>query len=114
MIRLQRFITQEVNACRIADPEIITVFGSSPVDWFHPKRDLINAVYIGEVEDQKVTIMVCKPMLQYEPTIMQFWEGDKVSEHKAVYFCPNVLLVVRPTEKGDESLIETDSTEVPA
>ena len=108
--RLSRFIMQEVQACQRADPEILTVFGRSLVDWLHPKLDAIGAVLISNTDDgQRVTILVCRPMPDYEPTIMQFWEGKKLSEIKAVYFCPNALLVVRPTEEDDESLIDADS-----
>ena len=103
--RIELFIKQEANACQSADPEMLTVFGPSLVDWFHPKLENIGAVYIGSADGQKVTILVCRPMPEYEPTIMQFWEGQKLSQHKAVYFCPNALLIVRPTEEGDESLI---------
>jgi len=109
--QLKRFIMQEVAACESADPEMLTVFGRSLVDWFHPKRDRIGAVYVGQDDEQKVTILVCRPLLEYEPTIMQFWEGKNVAEHRAVYFCPNALLVVRPTEEGDESLIDTNNIE---
>jgi hypothetical protein len=102
--KLSRFIMQEVKACEGADPEILTMMGPSPFDWFHPKRERIGAVYIGLGGMQMVTILVCRPLPEYEPTIMQFWEGNKLSTHKAVYFCPNALLIVRPTEDGDESL----------
>src|SRR5689334_11908311 len=105
--RIERFIRQEANACQSADPEMLTVFGPSLVDWFHPKRDRIDAVYIGHDGAKKVTVLVCQPLPEYEPTVMQFWEGRKLSEHKAVYFCPNALLIVRPTEEGDRDLIET-------
>ena len=106
---MRRFIVQEARACESADPEMVTVFGRSPVDWFHPKRDAIGGVHISCMEDgRKVTILVCKPILEYEPTIMQFWESEKLSEHKAVYFCPNTVLVMRPTEEADESLIEME------
>jgi hypothetical protein len=105
--QLKRFITQEAEACESADPEMLTVFGRSPVDWFHPQREAIGGLCISHLADgRKVTVIVCRPLLEYEPTIMQFWEGRKVSDHKAVYFCPNALLVVRPTEAGDELLIE--------
>ena len=103
--RIERFIRQEAEACYGADPEMLTVFGSSLVDWFHPKRENIGAVYIGSADGQRVTILVCRPMLDYEPTIIHFWQRDKLAENKAVYFCPNALLIVRPTEEGDESLI---------
>jgi hypothetical protein len=104
--QLKQFIMQEVQACQSAEPEMLTVFGRSPVDWFHPKREAIGGLCISHMADgSKVTVLVCRPILEYEPTIMQFWEGTKVAEHKAVYFCPNALLVVRPTEEGDENLI---------
>lgn len=103
--RIERFIRQEAEACHTADPEMLTVFGPSLVDWFHPKPQNIGAVYIGSADGQKVTILVCKPMPDYEPTIMQFWERDKLSDNKAVYFCPNAILIVRPSEEGDGSLI---------
>jgi hypothetical protein len=103
--QIERFIRQEAKACESADPEMLTVLGPSLVDWFHPKRDRVGAVYIGHDGAQKVTILVCRPLPEYEPTIMQFWEGRTLSEHKAVYFCPNALLIVRPTEEGDEGLI---------
>ncbi len=97
---------QEAKACESADPEMLTVFGLSVVDWFHPKPDRIGGVHISSLEDgRKVTILVCASMPDYEPTIMQFWEGKKLSEHRAVYFCPNAVLVMRPTEEADESLI---------
>jgi hypothetical protein len=105
--QLARFIMQETEACESADPEMLTVFGRSPVDWFHPKREAIGGLCISHMTDgRKVTILVCRPLLDYEPTIMQFWEGKKVAEHRAVYFCPNTLLVVRPTEDDDEVLIK--------
>ena len=110
--QLSQFIMLEATACESADPEMLTVFGPSPVDWFHPKPDRIGAVYIRHDGAQKVTILVCRPLPDYEPTIMQFWEGKKLSEHKAVYFCPNTLLIVRPTEEGDENLINFKENDV--
>jgi hypothetical protein len=104
---MRQFIVQEVKACESADPEILTVFGHSPWDWFHPNPDNITGVQISCLEDgTKVTVLVCTPIPDYEPTILQFWEGKKLSEHKAVYFCPNTLIVMRPTEKADECFIE--------
>lgn len=100
---------QEAEACESADPEILTVFGRSPIDWFHPQRQNIGAVCISYMVDgSSVTVMVCRPLLEYEPTVLHFWEGKTVAEHRAVYLCPNALLVVRPTEDGDEDLIEQE------
>ena len=70
---------------------------------------IVGAVYIGNADGQRVTVLVCRPMPDYEPTIMQFWERNKLAESKAVYFCPNSLLIVRPTEGGDESLVGEQS-----
>jgi|GEM_PF-6893540 len=110
---MRRFIVQEAEACEGADPEMLTVVGRSLVDWLHPNPDAIGGVHISCLEDgRKVTVLVCKPMLDYEPTIMEFWEGDKLSEFKTVYFCPNALLVVRPAEEDDESLLNSGSSEV--
>lgn len=111
--KLERFIMQEAAACESADPEMLTVFGCSPVDWFHPKVENIGSVVISHMADgAKVTTMVCRPLPDYEPTIMRFWEGRKVAEHRVVYFCPNALLVIRPTEEGDEHLIEQESEQL--
>lgn len=105
---MKRFITQEAEACESADPEMVTWFGRSLVDWFHPKLENIGGVVISHMTDgRKLTVLICKPMPDYEPTIMQFWEGKKVAEDKAVYFCPNALLVVRPTEEDDGRFLET-------
>jgi hypothetical protein len=103
---MRRFIMQEARACENANPEVITVFGRSLVDWLHPKLDAIGGVHISCMGDgSKVTVLVCRPMLDYEPTIMHFVDGGKLSEHKAVYFCPNAVLVVRPTEEGDAEIV---------
>ena|SRR5579864_9363222 len=105
--QLKRFIMQEAEACESADPETVTCFERSLVDWFHPQRGNIGGVLIAHMADgRKVTVLICIPMPDYEPTIMQFWEGKNVAEDRAVYFCPNALLVVRPTEEGDENLID--------
>ena len=109
---MRRFIVEEANACESADPEMVTVFGCDWLDFLHPKTDTIGGVHISSLGDEnKVTVLVCKPMLEYEPTIIRFWEGDNVLEHSAVYFCPNALLVVRPTEEGDETLMQTTNEE---
>ena len=111
--RIERFIRQEAEACESADPEMLTVFGRSPVDWFHPKRENIGALCISHMADgRKVTTLVCRPLIEYEPTIIRFWEGKQVAEDRAVYFCPNALLVIRPTEEGDENLIEQESKQL--
>ena len=110
---MKRFIVQEATACENADPEILTWFGRSLVDWFHPKVENIGGVVISHMADGgKVTTMVCRPLLDYEPTIMQFWDGEQMAENSAVYFCPNALLVMRPTEEGDENLIEQESKQL--
>ncbi len=106
---MQRFIVQEATACESADPEMVTWFGRSLVDWFHPKVENIGGVVISHTADgRKLTILICRPMPDYEPTIMQFWEGESVSENRAVYFCPNALLVVRPTEEDDEEFVKEE------
>ena len=103
---MRAFILQEAHACMDADPEMMSVFGPCLWDWFHPPIDRIGGVYIASLKDgREQTVLVCKPLPKYEPTVIQFWEGDDFSEHKAVYFCPNALIVMRPTEEGDESLL---------
>jgi hypothetical protein len=110
---MRRFILQEAHACREADPEIMTVFGPRIPDWLHPPLERIGGVHVSTLEDgRKQTIFVCEPIPEYEPTIIEFWEGDGVAETKAVYFCPNAVIVMRPTEEGDVSLIETMKAEV--
>jgi hypothetical protein len=116
---MRRFIVREVKACESADPEILTVFGHFPWDLFHPNPDNIIGVQISCLEDGlKVTTLVCAPIPDYEPTILQFWEETRsckrfscnvqhLADNKAVYFCPNALIVMRPTEEGDEALIKS-------
>lgn len=106
---MQAFILQEAHACKDADPEMLTVFGVMPCDLLHPNMATVGGVHVTTLSDgkQQQTIFVCKPAPEYEPTIIQFWEGDKLSEHKAVYCCPNATIVMRPTEEGDMNLIES-------
>jgi hypothetical protein len=109
---MRRFILQEAHACKGADPEMLTVFGVTPCDLLHPHLATVGGVHVTTLEDGKQqTIFVCKPAPEYEPTVIQFWEGDKLSEHKAVYFCPNATLVMRPTEADDLLLIQPDIQE---
>jgi len=99
---MRRFILQEAHACKEADPPMMTVFGPLLWDWLHPPIEQIGGVHVATLEDgRKITVLVCKPMPAYEPTIIQFWEGENLSEHKAVYFCPNAVIVLRPMEAGD-------------
>ncbi len=105
------FILQETHACKDVDPERVTVFGPVKPDWFHPPLNQIGGLCISCCEGKKTTILVCKPMPDYEPTVIQVWEDDNFSERKAVYFCPNAVIVMRPTEEGDETLLESDVQE---
>ncbi len=91
---------------------MIAVFGPCVPDWFHPPLDQVGGLCISHLDGKSVTVLMCKPILQYEPTVMQVVEEDgRFAEHKAVYFCPNALIVMRPTEAGDISLIENINKE---
>lgn len=106
------FILQETHACKDVDPERMTVFGPCVPDWFHPPLDQVGGLCVCNCDGGKqITILVCKPMPDYEPTVIQVWEDDDFSEHKAVYLCPNAVIVMRPTEEGDQMLIENTNTE---
>ena len=107
-----KFILQESQACKDVDPEMVTVFGPCVPDWFHPPLDRVGGVCISNLDGGKVTVLVCKPLPDYEPTVIQVVEPDgRFSEHKAVYFCPNAVIVMRPTEEGDETLMTTNIEE---
>jgi hypothetical protein len=107
---MRRFIVQEAHACMDANPEMMTILGPDLMDWLHPQPDSIGGVYIATMGDgRKQTVLVCRPRPEIEPTVIQFWEGDWVSEHKAVYLCPNAVIVMRPTEKSDESWLEKEN-----
>ena len=103
-----KFILQETHACKDVDPERVTVFGPVVPDWFHPPLDQVGGLCVSSCDGGKVTILVCKPLPDYEPTVIQVWEDDDFSKHKVVYFCPNALIVMRPTEEGDEALVSTN------
>jgi len=107
-----KFILQEVGACKDVDPEKVTVFGPCVPDWFHPPLNQVGGVCISCCDGKDITILVCKPLPAYEPTVIKVCEeGGVFSEHKAVYFCPNAVVVMRPREEGDEALVSTHQAE---